>query len=143
MRTHDVQADVIPDALWPRVSAVIASHTGLHFPDERRGDLERGLADAALDMGFEDARSCAHWLLSSQPTKPQLDRLASHLTVGETYFFRDPKAFEALATQVLPALIEKRRGHEQRLRLWSGVQQRRRSLFAGDPRAAGGAGLAE
>lgn len=119
MRKRDVRADVIPDALWPHVSAAIASHMGLHFPEERRSDLERGLADAAVEMGFEDARSCAHWLLSSEPTKPQLDTLASHLTIGETYFFRDPKAFEALATQVLPALIEKRRGHEQRLRLWS------------------------
>jgi chemotaxis protein methyltransferase CheR len=119
MQKRAVQADVIPDALWPHVSAVVASHTGLHFPQERRGDLERGLAYAASELGFEDARSCAHWLLSSEPTKPQLDTLASHLTIGETYFFRERKAFEALATQVLPALIEKRRGHEQRLRLWS------------------------
>jgi chemotaxis protein methyltransferase CheR len=119
MRKRAVQADVIPDSLWPHVSAVIASHTGLHFPEDRRTDLQRCLADAAAELGFDDARSCAHWLLSSEPTKPQLDTLASHLTIGETYFFREPKAFEALATQVLPALIQKRRGNEQRLRLWS------------------------
>src|SRR5262245_56326354 len=119
MRRHAVQAEVIPDSLWPQVSAAIASRMGLHFPDERRNDLERALADAAVELGFENARSCARWLLSSQVTKPQLDTLASHLTVRETYFFRDPRAFEALATQVLPELIEKRRGHEQRLRLWS------------------------
>jgi chemotaxis protein methyltransferase CheR len=119
MRKRDVQTEAIPDSLWPHVSAVIAAHTGLHFPNDRRNDLQRGLADAALELGFEDARSCAHWLLSSAPTKPQLDTLASYLTVGETYFFREPKAFEALATEILPALIQKKRGHEQRLRLWS------------------------
>src|SRR5262245_45039167 len=119
MRKRDVRAEAIPDSLWPHVSAVIASHTGLHFPRERRTDLQRGLADAAAELGFEDARSCAHWLLSSEPTKPQLDTLASHLTVGETYFFREPKAFAALAADILPALIQKRRGNEQRLRLWS------------------------
>jgi chemotaxis protein methyltransferase CheR len=119
MRTHAVQVDAIPDALLPRVSAAIAAHTGLHFPEERRNDLQRGLADAAAELGFEDARSCANWLLSGEPTKPQLDTLASHLTIGETYFFREPKAFAALATEILPALIQKRRGNEQRLRLWS------------------------
>jgi chemotaxis protein methyltransferase CheR len=119
MRNRTVQADAVPESFWPRVSAVIASHTGLHFPDERRTDLQRGLADAAVELGFENAQSCANWLLCSEPTKPQLDALASHLTVGETYFFREPRAFEALATQILPALIQKKRGHEQRLRLWS------------------------
>jgi chemotaxis protein methyltransferase CheR len=119
MRKHDVQAEGIPDSLWPHISAVIASHTGLHFPDERRIDLQRGLADAAIELGFDNARSCAKWLLSAELTPPQLDTLASHLTIGETYFFREPKAFQALATQVLPELIERRRGNEQRLRLWS------------------------
>lgn len=119
MRTRAVRVEPIPDALWPHVSAVIAAHTGLHFPEERRNDLQRGLADAAAALGFEDARSCANWLLSSEPTKPQLDTLASHLTIGETYFFREPKAFAALATEILPALIQTRRGNEQRLRLWS------------------------
>jgi chemotaxis protein methyltransferase CheR len=114
-----VRAEVIPDVLWSHLSAVIASHTGLHFPEDRRDDLARGLADAAVELGFEDARSCAQWLLSSEPTKRELNTLASHLTIGETYFFREPRAFEALATQVLPALIRKRRGNEQRLRLWS------------------------
>jgi chemotaxis protein methyltransferase CheR len=119
MRKRTVQADATRDTLWPHVSAAIASHTGLHFPEERHDDLQRGLADAAAELGFKDARSCANWLLSSEPTKPQIDTLASHLTIGETYFFREPKAFEALAGEILPALIQKRRGNEQRLRLWS------------------------
>jgi chemotaxis protein methyltransferase CheR len=119
IRKRAVQADALPDALWPQVSAVIASHTGLHFPEDRRNDLQRGLADAAMELGFDDARSCARWLLSAAPTRAQLDALASHLTIGETYFFREPRAFEALAAQILPELIQKRRGSGQRLRLWS------------------------
>jgi chemotaxis protein methyltransferase CheR len=119
MRKRAMRPEAISEALWPRVSAVIASHTGLHFPNERRKDLQRGLADAAIELGFDDVSSCAEWLLSAELTKPQLDTLASHLTIGETYFFRERKAFEALATQVLPPLIHKRRGTEQRLRLWS------------------------
>ena len=34
-------------------------------------------------------------LIASPITKQRLDLLATHLTVGETYFFREPSAFEA------------------------------------------------
>jgi chemotaxis protein methyltransferase CheR len=114
-----MQVDVVPDALWRRVSEFIAQNTGLHFPAERRPDLQRGLAAAAAEFGFADSESCADWLLSAPLTRPQLCTLASHLTVGETYFFRERKTFDALAERVLPELFRRRRGREQRLRLWS------------------------
>jgi chemotaxis protein methyltransferase CheR len=114
-----MQADVIPDALWQRVSEFVAEATGLHFPAERRPDLQRGLTAAAAEFGLADGASCADWLLSAPLTRPQLHALASHLTVGETYFFRERKAFDALAGRILPDLFRRRRGREQRLRLWS------------------------
>jgi len=45
--------------------------------------------------------------------------LAHHLTVGETYFFRDRSLFQALEEQVLPPLIQNRRAAGRRLRIWS------------------------
>ena len=90
------------------------------FPPERRADLQRALAAAAAEFGFADSASCAaEWLLSAPLTRPQLHTLASHLTIGETYFFREPHTFDALAGHILPALIRRRRGRDQRLRLWS------------------------
>jgi chemotaxis protein methyltransferase CheR len=114
-----MQIDAVPDALWRRVSEFIAQHTGLDFPGERQSDLQRGLAAAATEFGLADAASCAEWLLSASLTRSQLHGVASHLTIGETYFFRERKAFDALAEHVLPELIRRRRGREQRLRLWS------------------------
>jgi chemotaxis protein methyltransferase CheR len=114
-----MQIEVVPDALWRRVGEFIAEHTGLDFPGERRSDLQRGLAAAATEFGLADAASCAEWLLSASLTASQLHAVASHLTIGETYFFRERKAFDALAEHVLPELIRRRRGREQRLRLWS------------------------
>lgn len=111
VRDHDTQ--------WLRVSEFIAEHMGLHFPPERLADLQRGLAGAAGEFGFQDLAACVDWLMATPLTKAQLQVLASHLTVGETYFFRESKTFEALASRVLPALIDVRRGREQRLRLWS------------------------
>jgi chemotaxis protein methyltransferase CheR len=114
-----MQVDAVPDALWQRVSEFIGTNTGLHFPAERRADLQRGLTAAAMDFGLADGTSCAEWLLSAPMTRVQLQTLATHLTIGETYFFRERKAFDALAERILPELLRSRRGRGQRLRLWS------------------------
>ncbi len=106
-------------AQWAQLSDFIADRMGLHFPRQRWDDLQRGLAGAAQEFGFDDAAACIDWLLARPPTPSQLQVLASHLTIGETYFFRDEPTLEALAHNILPGLIRARRGHEQRLRIWS------------------------
>lgn len=109
----------LPHPLLERLSELLAARTGLHFPTERWGDLERGIAAAAPIFGMPDAKSCAHWLLSTQLTRSQIEVLASHLTVGETYFFRDERSFELLEQQILPELLNARASGERRLRIWS------------------------
>src|SRR5262249_27845182 len=118
-RMRRMASETIPEAVWPRLSELIARGTGLHFPPERRRDLLRGLTSAAEELGFADVAECADGLLKTSLSSEQLHTLASHLTIGETYFFREPRTFEALANTVLPALIQRRRGRDQRLRLWS------------------------
>lgn len=113
-----MSSQILP-AQWSQLSELVAGTMGLHFPRERRDDLKRGLVGAAPEFGFADEAACMDWLLSAPPTQAQLQVLASHLTVGETYFFRDPHMLEALAGSILPELIRSRRGREQRLRIWS------------------------
>ena len=114
-----MELSVISKVPWSRFSDFIAEAIGLHFPPERWSDLQRGLAGAAQEFGCSDVGACVDWLLASPLTKVQLQVLASHLTVGETYFFREKKTFDALAESVLPELIRSRRNREQRLRIWS------------------------
>jgi chemotaxis protein methyltransferase CheR len=102
-----------------RLSDLVAERTGLHFPPERHQDLERGLAEAAAASGFANSSEYATWLLSTELAAPELRSLASHLTIGETYFFRERPAFDALSSQLLPEIIARRRAGERRLRLWS------------------------
>ncbi len=110
---------VLQDSLLSRLSEALAAQMGLHFPKERWRDLERGIAAAARDFHLPDAEACARWLLSAAPARDQIEVLASHLTVGETYFFREPRSFEILEQQILPELIRSRRDGERRLRIWS------------------------
>jgi len=109
----------VPAPLVAQLSEFVSTQMGLHFPPERSSDLLRGLGSAAKEFGYADAASCAEWLVASRLTRHQIEILASHLTVGETYFFREEKLFEILEAHVLPALIGARRGREQRLRFWS------------------------
>jgi chemotaxis protein methyltransferase CheR len=109
----------ISDTLLSRLSKLLASQIGLHFPRQRWSDLERGIRSALRDFGFKDEESCMQWLISAPLTKNQIEILASHLTVGETYFFRDKKSFEMLADHVLADLIRSRRNTDKHLRIWS------------------------
>jgi chemotaxis protein methyltransferase CheR len=110
---------VAEDIPWSHISNFIAERTGLHFPTERQGDLERGVAAAARDLGFADIATCAQLLLSNSLTKKQFQALANHLTVGETYFFREQATFDILKETILPRLLRAKAGGERRLRIWS------------------------
>jgi chemotaxis protein methyltransferase CheR len=108
-----------PEGLLSRFSEFVMRTMGWEFPRSRHADLRRGIAAAARELGFDSAAGFALRCLSGAMTQEQFDRLAAHLTVGETYFFRETKTFEALAREILPALIESRRGRDQELRIWS------------------------
>ena len=109
----------IPERHLSRLSAFIAARMGLHFPKERWRDLERGVNAASRELEIEDGKSCIEWLLSSLPTRSQIEILANHLTVGETYFFRDKELFKTLEKLILSKLIESRRRNGRHLRVWS------------------------
>jgi chemotaxis protein methyltransferase CheR len=102
-----------------RLSGFLEAQLGLHFGQERRADLERGILSACGEFGFQDADACLEWLLSKPLNKQQIAVLARHLTVGETYFFRDPNSFQTLEKQILPELIRSRRDSTRQLRFWS------------------------
>lgn len=119
LTSHNAGVTRLPPLLLAKLSEFIETRTGLHFPPARLKDLERGICSAAGEFGFNTVESCAEWLLSSAVSHSQIETLASHLTVGETYFFRDKKVFEILETHIFPEIIKARRGREQNLRIWS------------------------
>jgi chemotaxis protein methyltransferase CheR len=105
--------------LLAEVSEFIAAEMGLSLPPARWPELEHALGEAARHFPCADAEACARRLLSSTLTRPEVEFLARHLTVGETYFFRQAQVFELLEHQVLPALLQARRHGDKRLRVWS------------------------
>jgi chemotaxis protein methyltransferase CheR len=109
----------LSSSLLSQLSEFVGTQTGLNFPQERWGDLERGIVSAAPDFNFSDRESCVRWLLSAPLTRHMNEVLASHLSVGETYFFREKRSLEILGEQILVQLLQSRRQNERRLRIWS------------------------
>jgi chemotaxis protein methyltransferase CheR len=106
--------------LCAEASALIAGRLGLDFPPGRQADLERGLLRACKTSPASTPAAYLAWLATMPDSSPEWRRLAGQLTVGETYFFRDRAAFEALERHVLLPMIDARRAEGiARLRIWS------------------------
>ena len=82
--------------LLAQLNGFVETRMGLHFPPTRLSDLERGICAAAVEFGFSHVEAFIEWLLSTALSHSQIQTLAGHLTVGETYFFRDKRVFEIL-----------------------------------------------
>lgn len=100
------------------VAQVIEASMGLHFPPSRYPDLERGLTEAARTMGFGTLREIVDHVARGELNRVVVEQLASHLTIGETYFFREPSAFTALEQQVIPELMQRVAKCDRKMRIW-------------------------
>ncbi len=101
------------------VSDLISSLIGLHFKESRWNDLKYGIESASHELGFIDEETFINWLRSPSPDRKYIEILASHLTIGETYFFREQDTFRALEERIIPELVASRHGNDRRLRIWS------------------------
>ena len=105
---------------FARLTDYLKRHLGLSFPRKNWGDLERQISQSRAEFNFDDSEAFVDWLLLSEPpTRNQIEILASYLTIGETYFFREKQTFEILEERILADLIKTRRQNERRLRIWS------------------------
>src|ERR1700722_12760069 len=110
----------VSDALLADLSDFVGSRLGLHFPRERWNDLERGACAASRECAFQDdVVSFIGRMLSSALTQSELETLASYLTVGETYFFREKSSLEVFEQRIVPELIRTRHAPGGHLRIWS------------------------
>ncbi len=93
----------------------IRRRAGLNFPESRLPDLEAGIRRTMASTGAGDIAAFANRVETEAAV---FDALIANLTVGETYFFREPAQFEVLRNRVLPDL---RRGLSDgaKLRIWS------------------------
>lgn len=109
----------ISNALLEQFANYLSRQMGWFYPKEKHLDLLKGVRSVTKEFGFEDPEECICWLMSKPLSQKQMETLACQFTVGETYFIREPKVFDALEKHVLLNLIRSRRQIDRRLRIWS------------------------
>jgi chemotaxis protein methyltransferase CheR len=93
----------------PQLIDAIRVRLGLVFPDSRTEGLRAGVGRAMAALHEDDANKLAVRVLGGD--EGAIDVLARELTIGETYFFREPQHFEFLRAKVLAG--------RSSVRLWS------------------------
>ncbi len=85
------------------ISQHIARLLGLHFPEKNRESMGRNVMKAAMDLKRNTSPEEIHqWLQSQSLDKEEFDALARHLSIGETYFFRENTALELFTDRIIP-----------------------------------------
>lgn len=103
------------DSGFAAVATSVAACTGLLFPPVRRLSVERSVRETMARAGVTDLRVYSDLLARDGAL---LDDLVTELTIGETFFFREPLHFAFVRERVLPEVLG-RRGPGQALRMWS------------------------
>ncbi len=104
---------------WSALSARIAEELGIDHAKGRLDELAVRMVAAAPSLGFANVDDCVRSLLATPWSSHQIKQLAHHLSVPETYFYRELPIMRALREHVLPALLSRRRVEGRRLRVWT------------------------
>lgn len=97
---------------------LLRARIGLDFPDSRLDDLRKRITPALAELNLDEARLKQN-LTFAHFDQTQIETMAKYLTIGETYFFRDPKLFQSLETSILPDLIKRTIAQRRPLRIWT------------------------
>jgi chemotaxis protein methyltransferase CheR len=93
---------------------------GLYFDDGQRNSLRTRLVGRLVSLDLLSFEDYYHYLRFGPQRTDELERMISHLTNNETYFFREPAQLNVFASHVLRTVKErKNRGEDRSLRLVS------------------------
>ncbi|MDP3446365.1 MAG: protein-glutamate O-methyltransferase CheR, partial [Ignavibacteria bacterium] len=102
------------------LSQRISSLFGLYFPENQWNNLMRCLKNAALDLDYETSlKAIFEWLSQRDIKDEEVKVLTKHLTIGETYFFREKVALNLFQKIIIAEIRTKAIQGELRLRIWS------------------------
>ncbi|MEW5703568.1 MAG: CheR family methyltransferase [Pseudomonadota bacterium] len=103
------------DSTFNAIADLVRARTGLIFSPARYSDIETGIRKIMAKTGIADPGECLECL---EADSLLLDELIAELTIGETYFFREPDHFAFIREVVIPE-VRRLRGAEHTVRVWS------------------------
>lgn len=112
--------DFLPDNKIDLLSQLVRKVYGLKFSHDRWEDLKSALVKVTKGTGnFKSTEDYLDHLLSPSAGEKDFELFINQLTIGETYFFRDPGTLTVLERDVFPKLSGKGSGRYGAVRVWS------------------------
>lgn len=108
----------ISNTVIENINNFIEKKLGLYFSKERFKDLIRGVSCAAKQKNIV-LEKYIDLILENKMSEEDIKILASCLTIGETYFFRDKSLFEIMKQKILTDIINSRKNFSKSLKIWS------------------------
>jgi chemotaxis protein methyltransferase CheR len=102
-----------PDNLYLQFRDLLLRRCGLDYSGARRADLLHCLTLTMRALALDDLAQLYAQAVSDEQTWETLIR---HVTIGETYFFRNTPQFTALREWILPEILARQSGS---VRCWS------------------------
>ena len=114
--TSDADGTIAPAeaAAFGKILGLLHDSFGVDFRAYRDTTIHRRIRRRMLLLGSD---SVSAYAVHIEADRPELDALYQDILINVTSFFRDPEAFKALKTQVLPELMRAHKG-ERPLRVW-------------------------
>jgi chemotaxis protein methyltransferase CheR len=115
-RAENIKAEVHLTDVLQKIDKLL----GLRYQPHQWSDLLRLLKPAARELGYADSSAFLVWLVNSDQDEQNTRVLAKHLTIGESYFFREIVVFSILRDHILPALLDRKQTQgDRQIRVWS------------------------
>lgn len=112
----DVRGLRIPERTLGLLRDLIATQAGMYYDDGRLDILRDRIVPLAIDRGFDSLLDYYYLLKYDTLAATEWPRVMDALSVQETYFWRESDHLKALATTIIPRLIER---HRRTIRIWS------------------------
>ena len=109
----------LPQEVFVLLRDLIVRRTGVYFDDAKRGFLADKLSEGVSSLGMTSFLDYYYLLRYDTDAGQHWSRLMDWLAVPETYFWRQPEQFEALARIIAPAHFATTTYGP--LRIWSGA----------------------
>lgn len=96
----------------------VYKNCGIYINESKKYLIESRISPRLVENNLKSYDEYSKFLISEQSRK-ELNQLIDSITINETYFFRGIEQFEALEKSIIPEIINKKKGWDNNIRIWS------------------------
>ncbi len=119
MSTNNNRAIAVDNATLKVISEIISKGFGINYQENRFSELQNRLSFICKELKIKDIEGLLKKLQGGYLSEAQRIVVIKHLSVGETFFYRDHKVFEVFQGLIMPKLISNKPSHDKTIRILS------------------------